>query len=624
MTLKQRLLLLIGTIILLIITTLSTFSYMNFKHFNMEQFIETRTYQAASTSALIEVSLNEVTSTLLGLSELLTFTNNSLTNDKDAILKALVQVNNDLDAVTTYVGFKNYTLLFDNGQLLDYSNNQGDYYTGPFSGADVTITPVFQDNVANRRIFSITVPVKRNGVIVGYLGADFDTDLYEKIIKTTIPNGQVFLVDKFNSILSSEYSELVGKNLYQERPMYKNIPDGSSLYTMPNGDEFVLITKTIPKLGMTIFTYDTVDHVVESSQNTFKNSVLIAIALVAISLVILYIVIIKYIYIPIGGEPKEIVAYLEQFESGDLTSDLQLTGNETGIYKSLVLLGNRLSNLLGDTHQITNSVASASEELSAVMHYAVNNVNNEKVQVDIISDAIHQLTCISGNMSKTIIDTERSTTEAGHNIVIGNSELEQSTVITTAINDSIQQTALMVVELKEYTVNIEDVVNVINTIAEQTNLLALNAAIEAARAGEQGRGFAVVADEVRVLATKTQISTQNIRDIITNLQVKAEIANNNMQENTLMIQKSVELIERVRKAFVDIDNSVKSISEVSALVGIVSQEQQQISGHIALNNNKIMDLVNQNVSTISQTEQSASELAKLASTQKEVLSYFRI
>ena len=317
-------------------------------------------------------------------------------------------------------------------------------------------------------------------------------------------------------------------------------------------------------------------------------------------------------------------AYLEQFESGDLTSDLQLTGNETGIYKSLVLLGNRLSNLLGDTHQITNSVASASEELSAVMHYAVNNVNNEKVQVDIISDAIHQLTCISGNMSKTIIDTERSTTEAGHNIVIGNSELEQSTVITTAINDSIQQTALMVVELKEYTVNIEDVVNVINTIAEQTNLLALNAAIEAARAGEQGRGFAVVADEVRVLATKTQISTQNIRDIITNLQVKAEIANNNMQENTLMIQKSVELIERVRKAFVDIDNSVKSISEVSALVGIVSQEQQQISGHIALNNNKIMDLVNQNVSTISQTEQSASELAKLASTQKEVLSYFRI
>lgn len=179
-------------------------------------------------------------------------------------------------------------------------------------------------------------------------------------------------------------------------------------------------------------------------------------------------------------------------------------------------------------------------------------------------------------------------------------------------------------ELREFAVEIGSVTEVINSISEQTNLLALNAAIEAARAGEHGRGFAVVADEVRSLASKTQESTVSIQEIIERLQAQSERANHNMQKNVDLILESVALADQIKAAFEDISTGVESISEINALVATASQQQHSVTEDISKNTTQTFDLVQQNVSAANQSLQASFELSKLAESQENELAFFKV
>ncbi|WP_254795929.1 methyl-accepting chemotaxis protein, partial [Moritella viscosa] len=141
---------------------------------------------------------------------------------------------------------------------------------------------------------------------------------------------------------------------------------------------------------------------------------------------------------------------------------------------------------------------------------------------------------------------------------------------------------------------------------------------------EQGRGFAVVADEVRNLAAKTQESTKNIQEIISNLQIQSEKANENMMVNVTSIQESVSLSEDVKVSFDDIVNSVQAISDINTLVATASEEQYNVTEEIARNTTRTFDLVNENVSAVSQTQAAAQELAMLAEKQNKELSFFDV
>lgn len=257
------------------------------------------------------------------------------------------------------------------------------------------------------------------------------------------------------------------------------------------------------------------------------------------------------------------------------------------------------------------------------MSDTAKNSQLELAQVEEISTAISELSSTSKEVTTNASHAEEEAQKAITNVSNGRSTLENSIALTININESVQQTAEMITALRDDAINIGEVTDVIRSISEQTNLLALNAAIEAARAGEAGRGFAVVADEVRNLAAKTQESTINIQGIISQLQAQSENANKNMLENVHSIQELVNLTESVKESFNEIVTAVQSISDINTLVATASQEQFSVTEDIAKNTTRTFDLVTQNVSAVNQTQQAADELSKLAVAQKTELDFFK-
>lgn len=301
-------------------------------------------------------------------------------------------------------------------------------------------------------------------------------------------------------------------------------------------------------------------------------------------------------------------------EGGSEIADL--TQSCSKLSKELLLIVNTLNS-------VSENVMSSSTELTNEISNTANNSQSELGQIEEISTAVSELASTSKEMSFNAVEANEETTKTISNITEGYKALDQSIDLTEEINQSVQNTASMITQLKDNALDIGEVTNVISAISEQTNLLALNAAIEAARAGEQGRGFSVVADEVRNLAAKTQESTKNIQDIISKLQVQSEKANNNMIANVTSIQESVKLSQNVKTSFDHIAQSAQTISDINALVVTASQEQHSVTQSLDSNTVKAFDLVNENVDSVKNTEVLIERLTLLVNKQNNELSFFK-
>ncbi|QNF17554.1 methyl-accepting chemotaxis protein [Aeromonas jandaei] len=332
-----------------------------------------------------------------------------------------------------------------------------------------------------------------------------------------------------------------------------------------------------------------------------------------------------------GQIRNPVMALLEQtrrVSAGDLTSRIdmqQFNNDELGtLAKGFGEMQTNLRTLVSEVSGSVVQLSSAAEEISSVASQSANNMHSQQHELNQLATAMNEMQATVQEVSRNTSDAASAATSASETAELGAKTVNDSIQRIERVASAIESTAVVIRQLGDDSRNIGMVLEVIRGIAEQTNLLALNAAIEAARAGEQGRGFAVVADEVRTLAKRTQDSTSQINNIIAELQQRAEQAGSTMQQSQDLMNTTVATAREAGESISQISGSVSSISHMNIQIATATEEQGAVSEELNRNVVNISHASEEVASGATQMAQACNELNHLATQLQEMVRRFRV
>lgn len=272
-----------------------------------------------------------------------------------------------------------------------------------------------------------------------------------------------------------------------------------------------------------------------------------------------------------------------------------------------------VSSAIRNSKTTAEHLSASTEQMQAQSDYARQGVTRQQLETDQIATAINEMTATVQEVARSATDAASAAAQADQEANNGKNVVANTVSSIQTLAENVEEAADVIQKLEVDTTEIGGVLDVIKGIADQTNLLALNAAIEAARAGEQGRGFAVVADEVRTLASRTQESTEEINGMIEKLQTGAKNAVNVMETGRQQAQNGVEQASKAGQSLQLITQSVATINDMNTQIAGAAKEQSKVAEEINRNVVNISQVADETANNVSQVADKSSELGNLAS-----------
>lgn len=360
----------------------------------------------------------------------------------------------------------------------------------------------------------------------------------------------------------------------------------------------------------------------EASYQSGLTFVIFIIAAATLATIVLAVLFTKSIVTPL----RDMLRVNDTIAKGDLRSVITVTGKDefSDLMRSTQVMQNNLRDtirLIGDS---STQLASAAEEMNAVTEESSRGLLRQNNEIDQAATAVNQMTAAVDEVARNAAAASDAAKASDQSTRTGAARVTSTVDAIEKLSKTVQSTSVDLERLAVQSKDISKVLEVIRTIAEQTNLLALNAAIEAARAGEQGRGFAVVADEVRALAHRTQTSTQEIEKMIGDILTGTAQATKAMSESCDQADGTLTIAHEAGAALTLIAKAINEINEMNLMIATASEQQAQVARSVDGNLMSIRDLSIQSATGANQTAAASSELSVLAADMNKLVARFSL
>ena len=323
---------------------------------------------------------------------------------------------------------------------------------------------------------------------------------------------------------------------------------------------------------------------------------------------------------------RQTLEVVERIASGDLSQTVPVTRrDELGVLQQgIQRMGATLRDLIGGIRDGVTQIASAAEELSAVTEQTSAGVNSQKVETDQVATAMHEMSATVHEVARNAEQASMAASAADQEARAGDKVVSEAIAQIERLATEVGRSADAMTQLELESAKIGKVMDVIKAVAEQTNLLALNAAIEAARAGEAGRGFAVVADEVRGLAQRTQKSTEEIESLVAGLQSGTRAVSTMMLSSRELTGNSVTLSRKAGTSLESITHTVSNIQAMNQQIAAAAEQQSSVAEEISRSIINVRDVSEQTAAASEETASSSVELARLGNQLQMLVSHFKV
>ncbi|TSD75350.1 methyl-accepting chemotaxis protein [Pseudomonas sp. KBS0710] len=532
--------------------------------------------------------------------------------------------------MATYVGDSKgaFTIRPDTKMPDGFDPRVRPWYKGAQSSNGSTLTEPYIDAATGQLIISVATPSAKAGQSIGVVGGDLS-------LQTLVDNigalnfggmGYAFLVSADGKVLVHPDKNLVMKTLADMYP--KNTPkiSGDFSEVEANGkDNIVTFTpiKGLPSVNW--YLGISVDKDKSFAMlSKFRTSAVIATIIAVVIIIALLGMLIRVLLQPLHVMTRAMQDIADG--EGDLTRRLNIQNHD-----EFGTLGNAFNRFVERIHTSIREVSSATEQVNEVALRVVSASNSSMVNSDeqanrtnSVAAAINELGAAAQEIARNAAQASHQASDARHLAEDGQQVVERNIKAMNQLSEMISASSSNIEALNSKTVNIGQILEVITSISQQTNLLALNAAIEAARAGEAGRGFAVVADEVRNLAHRTQESAQQVQKMIEELQVGARDSVSTMSESQRHSLESVDIANLAGERLNSVTQRIGEIDGMNQSVATATEEQTSVVESINMDITEINTLNQEGVENLQSTLRACTDLEQQAARLKQLVGSFRI